>query len=87
MLQDQLIAVFVAVVAEPVLRFVKGKFGLSGSAMLLFTVLVAALGASGIVLYQAGFAGLDLDAVVALAPTIFAVGQIIFASVKIARNQ
>ena len=85
-MQEQLIAVFVAVLAEPVLRFIKAQFNLSGAIMLIFTIIVAALGAFGIVLYDVGFAGLTLDAMNQLAPTIFAVGQLIYASIKIARG-
>jgi len=81
---EQLIAVFVAVLAEPILRFIKGKFSLSGAVMLILTVIVAALGATGIVLYSSGLDGITLDSVLALVPTIFATGQLIFASIKIA---
>lgn len=84
MLQEQLIAVFVAVLAEPVIRLVKNKFNLSGAVMLVLTVAVAALGAVGIVLYGSGVDGLTLDSFIALFPTIFATGQLIFASIKIA---
>lgn len=85
MLQEQLIAVFVAVVAEPIIRLIKNQFNLSGAVMLLLTVVIAALGSIGIVIYGAGLDGLTLDGVIALAPTIFAVGQLIFASIKIAK--
>lgn len=83
-MQEQLIAVFVAIVAEPILRLIKNKFGLSGAVMLLLTVVFAALGAVGITIYSVGLDGLTLDSVLALAPTMFAVGQLIFASIKIA---
>lgn len=86
-MQDQLIAVFVAVVAEPLIRFIKGKFNLDGAAMLLVAGVIAALGAAGIVLYLEGVAGLTLEAFLNLLPTIFAVGQLIFAATKIARGQ
>ena len=78
-MQDQLIAVFVAVVAEPVIRFLKSKFNLSGPVMLLVTAVVAGVGAALIVLYQSGFKDLSFEAFLNLIPTIFAVGQIIYA--------
>ena len=86
MLQEQLIAVFVAVVAEPILRLIKKQFTLDGAVMLLLTVVFAALGAFGIVVYGVGLEGFTLDKLIALAPTIFAVGQLIYASIKIARS-
>ncbi len=81
MLQDQLIAVFVAVVAEPVIRWVKARFNLDGSKMLLVAVTIAAVGAAGIVGYGAWQSGeaFTFESLIALAPTVFAVGQIIFA--------
>jgi len=78
---DQLIAVFVAVAAEPLIRWIKGKFAPTSAVMLIITVGIAALGAAGIVVYQAWQAGeaFTLDALLALIPTVFAVGQVIYA--------
>ena len=78
---EQLIAVFIAVVAEPLIRWLKAKFAPSSPVMLLITVVVAAVGASAIVAYQAWQAGeaFSLESVLALVPTIFAVGQVIYA--------
>ena len=81
MLLDQLIAVFVAVIAEPAIRAIKAKFAPSSSVMLLITVGVAGIGAAGIVGYRAWQDGelFTLDALLALVPTVFAVGQVIYA--------
>lgn len=82
-MNDQLIAVFVAVIAEPILRFVKRKFALEGPVMLLVTVIMAAIGGALIVLQQEGAEGFSsLDSFLKLVPTIFAVGQVIFALLK-----
>ena len=78
---DQLIAVIVAVVLEPAIRAIKAKFAPTSSVMLLITVGMAALAAAGIVAYQAFTSGevFTLDALIALVPTVFAVGQVIYA--------
>jgi hypothetical protein len=78
---DQLIAVFVGVIAEPLIRYIKAKFAPSSSVMLLIAVGVAAAGAAGIVLYQTWQEGgaFTLDRLIALVPTVFAVGQVIYA--------
>ena len=78
---DQFIAVIVAVVLEPLIRVIKAKFAPSSSVMLLITVALAALAAAGIVAYEAFTSGeaFTLDALIALVPTVFAVGQIIYA--------
>jgi hypothetical protein len=81
MLQDQLIAVLVATFLEPAVRFIKNKFQLSGSAMLLVTAAVAGVGAVAVVGIQVAREGgtFDLDRIVSLIPTVFAVGQVIYA--------
>ena len=76
---DQLIAVFVAVVAEPAIRWLKAKFAPSSAVMLLITVAIAAVGATGVVLYTEGMEGFTLEAFIKIIPTIFAVGQVIYA--------
>ena len=76
---EQLISVFVAVVAEPAIRAIKAKFAPSSSVMLLITVAVAAIGATGVVLYTEGMEGFTLEAFIKVIPTIFAVGQVIYA--------
>jgi hypothetical protein len=81
MLQDQLIAVLVATLLEPAVRFIKNKFQLSGSAMLLVTAALAGVGAVAVVGIQVAQEGgvFDFDRVVAIIPTVFAVGQVIYA--------
>ena len=81
MLQDQLIAVLVATVLEPIIRVIKTRFQLSGSAMLLVTAALSGAGALAIVGVQVAQEGgvFDLDRVVAIIPTVFAVGQVIYA--------
>ncbi len=78
---DQFIAVIVAVILEPAIRAIKAKFAPSSAVMLLITVVMAAFAAAGIVVYQAWQSGeaFTLEALIALVPTIFAVGQIIYA--------
>ena len=78
---DQLVAVFAAVIAEPIIRAIKVKFAPSKPVMLLITVAVAGVGATAIVLYQSWQSGevFNLESVLALVPTIFAVGQVIYA--------
>lgn len=88
-MNEQFIAVLTAFVLEPALRWVKGKFALSGAPMLLVTGAFAALGAViavGVDVLQEGGA-ITLERVVELIPTVFAVGQLIFASLKIARSE
>lgn len=86
MFRDQLIAVFVGVVAEPLIRFIKSKFNLSGSVMLLVAVAFAAVGGVAVVgielLIDPAAPPLSLDRVVELAPTVFLVGNIIFNLLK-----
>ena len=76
---DQLIAVFVAVVAEPAIRAIKAKFAPPSAVMLLITVAVAGVGATGVVLYTEGMEGFTLKSFIKIVPTIFAVGQVSYA--------
>jgi hypothetical protein len=86
MLREQLIGVFVGVVAEPFIRLIKAKFNLSGAAMLLVAVAFAAVGGVAVVgielLINPEAEPLTLERVVALAPTVFLVGNIIFNTIK-----
>ena len=81
MLQDQLVAVLIATVLEPAVRFIKNRFQLEGSIMLLVTAALSAVGAVVVVGIQVAQEGgaIDIDRVVAIIPTIFAVGQVIYA--------
>ena len=81
MLQDQLIAVLVGALLEPLVRFLKNKFALSGTAMLLVTAGVAGLGALIVVGFQISQEGgpITFERIVTVLPTVFAIGQVIYA--------
>ena len=81
MLQDQLIGVIVATVLEPAIRYLKTRYALTGSAMLAVTTVLAGAGAVIVVGIQVAREGgsFDLDRLIAVLPTIFAVGQVIYA--------
>lgn len=86
---EQLIAVFVGIVAIPVINFVKGEFGWDGAKALLLSGVLSGVGAIVVMLLggNVDFSDFDLDKFVAILPTVFATAQAIFQAIKIARER
>ena len=91
MTQEFLIAAFIGLVAVPLINYAKDALGWYGGKALVLTVAVSAVG--GLAVYGIGtlvglyeFPGISWDTLPALVATVFAIGQLVYRSIAIARE-